>query len=257
MKHTLWFSCVLVAAVSIASHAHLIDATSDMLRGHMLTAINAGGPSLTSPSGDVYASGIEFASGTRKAYVNPNGASAAIVNATTWELPLFNSMEYTFKPDFDLRYTLPLAGPTTNTVEVELLFSELDRGISLDQRLFDVFINGELALSNFDIYAAAGGRERAVRVSMFLSPAPSEVEVTFGKVARKNKPAICGVVCYNVSNQGSTASAVTTTTTVTTTSTSTTIVDPVFETTVRTSDASVLATSSSLSTALTSHTSSK
>ena len=260
MQRTLRLSLVLIVAASTAigsTHARLLDTNSSMIRGHILTAINAGGPSVSSPNGDVYAPGMAFASGTSKAYINPNGASAAIGNATTWELPLFNSMEYTFKPDFDLAYTLPLAAPTTIVIEVELLFAELDRGIGPDQRLFDVFINGELALSSFDIYAAAGGRERAVRVSVFLSPAPTDVVVTFGKVARKNKPTIGGVVCYNVSSESSTTLQMTTsqlitTTTATLTSAPATTMSTTAE---KTSDASV--STSSLTMALTTQPSSR
>jgi hypothetical protein len=94
---------------------------------------------------------------------------------------------------------------------VELLFAELVSGIDApNKRLFDISINGQLAIKAFDIYATAGGRERAVRVSAFLSPAPEAVVVTFGKVRRKNKPAISGVMVYNVTvHDGSTTASVT------------------------------------------------
>jgi hypothetical protein len=183
-----------------------------------LFAVNAGGSVITSPNGTVFVAGNTVATGAGEVYINPKGDSADITNAAGWELPIFNSMRYALKPVFDLTYTLPLTGPTTRVVEVELLFAELDRGIGSHERVFDVFLNGELALANFDIFDAAGGREKAARASFFLHLASAEVVVSFKKIRRKNRPVISGVVCYNVSvgaeNTGSLPSSTATTTTV-------------------------------------------
>jgi hypothetical protein len=202
---------LLLVTLGFATVHSTILNNASLTRAKLVVAMNAGGNDVSNPSGEIFVAGSTFASGARQVYENPNGELAAIVNASAWELPLFNTMEYTFKPNFDLAYTLPISGATTDVVEVELLFAELDRGIGSDERLFDVFINGELALESFDIYGTAGGRERAVRMSMFLSPAPSSVTVTFGKVARKNKPAIGALAVYNVSSLSSSTSETTTT----------------------------------------------
>jgi hypothetical protein len=193
----------------LTTQGSIINATKEMSRAGFVAGMNAGGNALNSPNGSLFTSGSDTAAGAREAYINPDGETAAIANAETWERPLFNTMEYTFKPNFDLAYTLPLTGARTRVVEVELLFAELDRGIGPDERRFDVFINGELALHSFDIYTAAGGRERAVRASVFLSPAPTTVVVTFGKIVRKNKPTIGAVAVYSVEDFATTAESTT------------------------------------------------
>ena len=220
---------LLVATIGSLStaHANLINTTGNLplIRGVFVTGLNAGGDSIESPSGNIYNAGSAFTTGASDVYINPDGETATVANAESWEFPLFNTMEYTFRPNFDLTYTLPLTGATGDMVEVELLFAELDRGIGSNNRLFDVFINGHLALQNFDVFENAGGlREQAVRVSAFLSPIPSQVVVTFGKVKRKNKPAFSGLAVYTASEPTTTTTTtlaptttIATTTTVTTT----------------------------------------
>jgi hypothetical protein len=221
------FDCLLLLSVALglvlAAQGTIINATNEMSRAGFVAGLNAGGSALNSPNGSLFKSGSDTAAGAREAYINPDGEAAAIANAETWERPLFNTMEYTFKPNFDLAYTLPLTGSITSMVEVELLFAELDRGIGPDERRFDVFINGELALESFDIYTAAGGRERAVRASVFLSPAPVTVVVTFGKIVRKNKPTISALAVYNVAGLATTTTQSTTLKPTTTASSTTTI----------------------------------
>jgi hypothetical protein len=197
-----------------------------LARAGPLFAVNAGGSAITSPNGTVFVAGNTVATGAGEVYINPKGDSGSIANAAGWELPIFNSMRYTLKPTFNLTYTLPLTGPTTNVVEVELLFAELDRGIDSDERVFDVLLNGELALSGFDIFKAAGGREKAARASFFLNLTSAEVVVTFRKIRRKNRPVISGAVCYNVSVAAEStvslgSSPATTTPVITTTATTT------------------------------------
>ena len=191
---------VLLAALVAPARAALIDATSGLSRGQLLTAINAGGDPVTSLAGDTYSASTSFVTGSSEIFLNPDGLMTLIANAEPWEYPLFNSMQRAIKPDFNLAYTLPLpSADTISAIEVELLFAELvPHFTESGKRRFDVFLNGELALEEFDIFVAAGGaRERAVRVSFFMSPAPETVVVTFGK--GKNKPALNGMVVYNVS----------------------------------------------------------
>jgi hypothetical protein len=220
--------CLLSHSFRNVVSCNTVTSCHEMSRGDFVAGFNAGGHALNSPDGSLFQSGSDVAAGAREAYINPDGESAGIPNAATWELPLFNSMEYTFKPNFDLAYTLPLTVATTSVVEVELLFAELDRGIGPDERRFDVFINSELALKNFDIFTMGGGRKRAVRASVFLSPAPTTVVVTFGKIVRKNKPTISSVAVYNVHGLATTTQG--TTTTAATPNTTPTITKPTIAT---------------------------
>jgi hypothetical protein len=69
------------------------------------------------------------------------------------------SIYQTLKYGTDFSYSLPATQGTTYTVRLH--FAETGYGIG-GQRSFNVDINGNRALSNFDVFATAGGADRAV-----------------------------------------------------------------------------------------------
>lgn len=83
-------------------------------------------------------------------------------------------------------YTIPGLAPG-GTYKVRLHFAEIYWGSS-GKRLFDVTINGQRVLTNFDIYATAGGINKAI-VEQFSTTADStgRVNVQFSTVLDKAK----------------------------------------------------------------------
>lgn len=72
-------------------------------------------------------------------------------------------------------YTIPGLA-TGSSCKVRLHFAELT-GYTTGQRRFNVAINGQTVLSNFDIYATAGGKDKAI-VEEFTTPPNTDGTVT-------------------------------------------------------------------------------
>jgi hypothetical protein len=147
-------------------------------------SINAGG----SASGEFWADQF-FIGGARQgnsatidmSKITDNPPPAAIFNSERW-----GAMAYTI-PD--------RSGAQT----VTLYFSE-DYVSGPGQRLFDVTINGSTVLSKFDIYASAGGADRAI-ARTFTTTADSSGQVVIKFIARVQQPKISG---FTVTGSGTT-----------------------------------------------------
>jgi hypothetical protein len=111
------------------------------------TAINCGGPGVGGFVADNYFdTGTEYTTATA---INTNGlVSPAPMTA-------YQSQRYG-----NLTYTLPYLQPNSS-YKVRFHFAEVYWG-STGQRVFHVLVNGGVALSNFDIFAAAGGNYKGV-----------------------------------------------------------------------------------------------
>src|SRR5205807_2544833 len=72
---------------------------------------------------------------------------------------------------------------------VRLHFVEPD-GLKPEERVFDVLLQGQTALKDFDIAKEAGGSDRAL-VKEFTVPASKEIKLKF--VPRKAQPLLCGL----------------------------------------------------------------
>ncbi len=94
------------------------------------------------------------------------------------------------------RYTIEGLEPTA-TYRLELHFAELEEN-GVGQRIFDVWVNGEVALSQFDILAATGGRFRGVSRTFTVGPTPSgmiQVELRKGS----GEPLLSGLGLFRAS----------------------------------------------------------
>jgi hypothetical protein len=123
----------------------------------LLTAVHCGGAGVQSYSGDQrsFAADQNFSGGTAW---NANGYSYAIdVSGVTNPAP---AAAYQDQRYGNMSYTFNNLLPGTNYLVrlhcIECCWS------SAGKRVFNVYINGQKKLSNFDIYAAAGANNRAV-----------------------------------------------------------------------------------------------
>ena len=87
-------------------------------------------------------------------------------------------------------YTVPGLTPGASYT-VRLHFAEIYWN-SAGQRLFNVAINGAAVLSNFDIYAAAGGKDKAV-VEQFTATADAQGRITIAYTTVKDNAKSSGI----------------------------------------------------------------
>ena len=75
-------------------------------------------------------------------------------------LPLLRQVVYQTERYGNFTYTLPSLTPGAS-YSLRLHFAEI-YWTAAGQRLFNVSVNGAAALTNFDVFAAAGGKNKAV-----------------------------------------------------------------------------------------------
>jgi uncharacterized protein (DUF1330 family) len=144
--------------VSATTTVHAIATATGYANSAVATAIytlqsTGSGPSIfvragtatsyTDPSGNVWVGDIDYSGGTEAAPI-----THAIANTTTQ--PLYQTERYNA-----FTYTFP-GLPVGASYIVTLKFSE-DYWTAAGERLFNVILNGTTVLSNFDIFADAGG----------------------------------------------------------------------------------------------------
>jgi hypothetical protein len=135
-------------------------------------AVNAGGTAVSSFAADAFSSGGSTYSTT--ATVSTSGVANA-APAAVYQTERYGNFTYTF----------PNLVPGTYTVrlhEAEVYWT------SSGQRIFNVSLNGQQVLSNFDIYAAAGGANKAVVESFTATTdANGQISVQFTSVTDNAK----------------------------------------------------------------------
>lgn len=118
-------------------------------------------------------------------YNNSNTIDVSLITSNPPPAALFNNERYG-----EMSYTIPgfTAG---NTYSVTLYFAETYL-TSAGGRLFDVSINGTAVLPGFDIYAAAGGQNKAIAQS-FTTAADSSGQIVIQFAAGTENPKINGI----------------------------------------------------------------
>jgi beta-galactosidase len=140
-------------------------------------AISAGGPAAS-----YFAADEDFNGGT------PSGTNATInINGVTNPAPQSVYQNQRFG---NFTYTLPGLTPGASYV-VRLHFDEF-YWTQAGQRVFNVSINGTQVLTNFDIFAAAGGQDIAV-VEQFAATANAQGQIVFQYVSVKDNAAVNGI----------------------------------------------------------------
>jgi beta-galactosidase len=144
-------------------------------------AISAGGP-----GAGYFAADEDFNGGT------PSGTNATInINGVTNPAPQSVYQNQRFG---NFTYTLPGLTPGTSYV-VRLHFDEF-YWTQAGQRVFNVSINGTQVLTNFDIFAAAGGQDMAV-VEQFAATANAQGQIVLQFVSVKDNAAVNGIEIEN------------------------------------------------------------
>jgi hypothetical protein len=135
---------------------------------------------------------LYYSGGT--AYNNTNTVDVSQITTDTPPAALFNNERYG-----EMTYTIPgfTAGSSYN---VTLYFAETYL-TSSGSRLFNVAINGNTVLSNFDIYSTAGGQNKAIAKS-FTATADSSGQIVIQFTAVTENPKINGIAIVPGSNNG-------------------------------------------------------
>jgi hypothetical protein len=138
---------VTVTATSVADPARSASAVVNLVPAGAFTPIrvNAGGPAYTSPTGQDWSVDTGFSGGSTYQ------TTASIRNTTTpvlYQSERYGAATYT--------YAVP-----NGTYKVKLKFAEIYFG-QAGRRIFNVVLNGQTVLMNFDIFVAAGGSDLAV-----------------------------------------------------------------------------------------------
>ncbi|RDS83696.1 coagulation factor 5/8 type domain-containing protein [Dyella monticola] len=140
-------------------------------------AISAGGP-----GAGYFAADEDFNGGT------PSGTNATInINGVTNPAPQSVYQNQRFG---NFTYTLPGLTPGASYA-VRLHFDEF-YWTQAGQRVFNVSINGTQVLTNFDIFAAAGGQDIAI-VEQFAATANAQGQIVLQFVSVKDNAAINGI----------------------------------------------------------------
>jgi len=146
--------------------------------------LNAGGPDYTDIDGNLWSSDA--------GYYNDGGSftsTAAIAN--TENDTLYQSERFIESSTQNLVYTLPV---DPGTYRVRLHFAEIWSGAqNPGVRIFDVLVNGNIVLNDFDIAAVAGFRTATVH-TYDLQVLDGDIVIEFAKVAQNPKISAIEVV---------------------------------------------------------------
>ena len=137
--------------------------------------VNAGGPAYTDSKGNVWAADENFTNGT-----------AAVTTSTitgTTDQTLYQSQRYGNPVNYS--FNVP-----AGNYQVTLKFAET-YWTAAGSRVFNVLVNGTTVLTNFDIFATAGGQNKA------LDEVLSNISATGGTITVQVGPASAdnGMVC--------------------------------------------------------------
>jgi len=160
------------AAGNLSGYSSIASATTqaEATNPPGFVAINIGGPSYTAGDGTVYAADTSFTGGSIFTVSN------AIANTT--DDALYQSERYGA-----FSYNIPL---TSGTYDVTLKFAEI-YVTAAGERVFHVDMEGTRVLSNFDIFAAAGGSLIAYDRTFPVSVTDGMLTVTFTSVVENPK----------------------------------------------------------------------
>ncbi len=139
-------------------------------------AVNAGGSAVGSFAADGYYSG--GSTYTTTATVSTSGVANA-APASVYQTERYGNFTYTFPNLIPGTYTVRLH-------EAEVYWT------SSGQRSFNVSINGQQVLSNFDLYTAAGGADKAL-VEQFTTTTDASGQITIQFTSVKDNAKVDGI----------------------------------------------------------------
>lgn len=172
--------------------------SSEALENRLLlttTYINAGGQDLVgTPS---FVEDDAFQNGVGRSYNRGGAIDTSQVDSSIPE-EVFTSFLWDPSRGPELQFDIPAnAG---SEYKVDLLFSEIWRGgFDVGRRVFDVFLEGDTVLDNFDIYEEVGARTALVK-SFDITATDNNIDIDFGHV--RNNPAIAGIIVTEMTDDG-------------------------------------------------------
>jgi hypothetical protein len=161
---------VLTVAMNPVTGLPVVNAI-EILQAPTFTPIrvNSGGPTYTDLVGDVWSADTGFQQGSTFS------SGAAI--AGTSDPTLYQTLRFSTTGVLTYQFTVANGNRTVNLKMAELYYT------SAGQRIFDVAINGVTVTSHLDVFAAAGGQNRALDLSYPVSVAGGQVTITLTPVA--------------------------------------------------------------------------
>jgi hypothetical protein len=133
--------------MEISPVAPAANATATAGGGQQQIRVNAGGPAYTDPAGNVWQADPGF-SGVGGSWSPGNVPIANTTTPTLYQSEAWGNIQYQF-------------AVANGTYNVTLKFAELEV-TQPGQRMFNVYLNGQQVLQNFDVVAAAGAWQTAV-----------------------------------------------------------------------------------------------
>ncbi len=169
---TVNYSVVARDQVGNTSPAATTSATT-VSKGSVALRVNVGGPSFVDSFGATWAA--------------DNGSNTGMTSSTSQSIDrtiddtVFKTRRLDSQaaaPDLIYSFNVP-----NGDYEVQLLFAENDTGnAAVGKRVFDISLEGTLALDNFDIFASAGAPFTAVIATATTSVADGQLNIHFGRV---------------------------------------------------------------------------
>ena len=141
-------------------------------------SINSGGSATGSFTADQYFSG--GSTYTTTATINTSQITTNVPPTAVFQSERYGAMTYT------------IPNRTAGSAQTVTLYFVESYVTAAGQRLFSVTINGTTVLSSFDIYAAAGGQNRAI-ARTFNTTANSSGQVVIGFTAQTENPKVNGI----------------------------------------------------------------
>ena len=165
-----YYTVTAVNAVGEGTPSNEASATpSTVVVAATTLRINSGGGAYTDALGNAWQADADYTGGATYTFNAP-------VTGTP-DPALYQDVRYSAST---FSYTLPA---TPGAYTLKLHFVEDDPGVQAGRRLFNVSVNGALALSNFDVFATAGGTGKALDESIPVTVGASGVTVSFQTVA--------------------------------------------------------------------------
>jgi uncharacterized repeat protein (TIGR02543 family) len=160
--------------------ARSVTATFDGGTTGNAVSVNAGGSAAGSFVADAYFSGGSTYSTTR-------AIDTSLVSGSVPPQAVFQSERYG-----EFTYTIP--GRTPGSAQTVTLYFAESYWTAAGQRTFNVAVNGQTVLAAFDIYAAAGGADKAVaRTFETTANASGQVVIAFTRAGGPDNPKVCGI----------------------------------------------------------------
>ena len=161
---------VTLTATSVADIAKSASSQITLLPGSTFTAtrVHSGGGAFTDPAtGNVWSADTGFSGG------NAFSTTSTVTDkANPSQAPLYQTQRF---GNFQYQFAVPSGAYTVNLKFAEFWWT------GAGQRIFNVAINGQPVLSNFDVFAAAGGALVAVDKA-FAVTATSAITIQFTSV---------------------------------------------------------------------------